>query len=814
MVLGPTTAAALGVSTAPFKDVSTSNVFAGYIAYCSQKGIINGYADKTFRPSGTVTGYQFLKMLLGALGYDGKIEGFSGTNWEVNVAKLASSISLYDGNDSFVGTKAMTREEACLYAFNTLTSNMVKYTNKGTDITINGVTITQGASDATNVTNTVAEAAKTYNGTVDSITQFCEQYFSNLKLNSNNPDAFGRPAHTWTYGTTTVGTYKNTAVATFKGFTSASKVATALSGYYLKSNDVTPVNYKVNNIDSLTKTSAGILYSNTNTGANFNVTSQTIAKAISALTNTGKVVEIYADSSTKVITNIIDVTYTAAKVTSVTTTSSKTTYLMTNLTGAGTVTGIDYVDDSSSDDTISMAGTIAKDSYVTYVKPTGSSVVYVYPTTNVTGIQTAKNVSDETITVGSTTYSVATGVTTDGSAKISMDSFNNSAKSAVYYLDQFGNVIATTSTAASTDYAYIIGSYGTTTSSVDGTVPSAQLKVVLADGSVKTYALKLTKLTSSSTLVGTDKLVKYTAANTTEKMDGAAGDYVIAGTNVCVYGGSVVTKDQVNFFAQSNGIVGYTLSDSTISVETLTAADTNMTEGSAYYEATADNVAYGKTSVTANSVTTLFNSATKYVIYNSTTGTATVYTGTTGLPTTATDIDGCKVVMTGSSNAAIGTATIVYATVASGFTASTTSYAYIDKDACTESLSSGTTTYSYTGNLADGTTVTLTTTSKLTTNGLYEYASDKTIGTQVCADSNTSLNATYYVYDATLAVTGSLLGVTVGGTETYYNITSATKVVYIDSTKSAVNGNKGYVVLKATSTGAASTDVAAIYIVG
>jgi hypothetical protein len=249
-------------------------------------------------------------------------------------------------------------------------------------------------------------------------------------------------------------------------------------------------------------------------------------------------------------------------------------------------------------------------------------------------------------------------------------------------------------------------------------------------------------------------------------------------------------------------------------VETLTAAGTNMTEGSAYYEATADNVAYGKTSVTANGVTTLFNSATKYVIYNSTTGTATVYTGTTGLPTTATDIDGCKVVMTGSSNAAIGTATIVYATVASGFTASTTSYAYIDKDACTESLSSGTTTYSYTGNLADGTTVTLTTTSKLTTNGLYEYASDKTIGTQVCADSNTSLNATYYVYDATLAVTGSLLGVTVGGTETYYNITSATKVVYIDSTKSAVNGNKGYVVLKATSTGAASTDVAAIYIVG
>jgi hypothetical protein len=143
MVLGPTTAAALGVSTAPFKDVSTSNVFAGYIAYCAQQGIINGYADKTFRPAGTVTGYQFLKMLLGALGYDGKIEGFSGTNWEVNVAKLASKLGLYDGNDKFVGTKAMTREEACLYAFNTLKATMVEYnvTKQGQRLTASPSTV-------------------------------------------------------------------------------------------------------------------------------------------------------------------------------------------------------------------------------------------------------------------------------------------------------------------------------------------------------------------------------------------------------------------------------------------------------------------------------------------------------------------------------------------------------------------------------------------------------------------------------------------------------------------------------------------------
>ena len=55
LILGPTTADALSADTAPFKDVPVTNEFAGYIAYCSQQGIISGYADGTFRPAGTLT---------------------------------------------------------------------------------------------------------------------------------------------------------------------------------------------------------------------------------------------------------------------------------------------------------------------------------------------------------------------------------------------------------------------------------------------------------------------------------------------------------------------------------------------------------------------------------------------------------------------------------------------------------------------------------------------------------------------------------------------------------------------------------------
>ena len=134
LILGPTTADALSADSAPFRDVPTINTFAGYITYCSQQGIINGYSDGTFRPTGTLSGNAFMKMLLGALGYDSSIEGYTGANWTVNVIKQAVGIGLDDGNDEFVGSQAVTREEAALYAYNMLQATMVEYDSSNTII--------------------------------------------------------------------------------------------------------------------------------------------------------------------------------------------------------------------------------------------------------------------------------------------------------------------------------------------------------------------------------------------------------------------------------------------------------------------------------------------------------------------------------------------------------------------------------------------------------------------------------------------------------------------------------------------------------
>ena len=209
LILGPTTADALSASSAPFVDVPTTNTFAGYITYCSQQDIISGYADGTFRPTDTLSGNAFMKMLLGALGYDSDKEGYTGANWTVNVIKQAVGIELNDGNDDFVGSQAVTRQEACLYAFNTLKATMVEYSDNST-VTVGDITISS-QGDYSDVSNSTSSDGNIED---DGLMQFAERYFRDLEAEDDTDD-FGRPATTWTYDGDELGTYANDADATY-----------------------------------------------------------------------------------------------------------------------------------------------------------------------------------------------------------------------------------------------------------------------------------------------------------------------------------------------------------------------------------------------------------------------------------------------------------------------------------------------------------------------------------------------------------------------------------------------------------------------
>ena len=212
LILGPTTASALVADAAPYSDVPTTHTFAGYIAYCQKEGIISGYADGTFRPANTLTGYAFMKMLLGALGYDAEVEQYTGANWSINVAKRALNIGLDDDLvGDFNGVKAVNREEACLYALNTLTADMVEYDAK-TTVSTNGTTVVIAGSKAKEMVNNGNSDGKIFDK--DGVMQFAEKYFDNLTVKTGSDD-FARPANVWKLKAEEIGTYTNTPDATY-----------------------------------------------------------------------------------------------------------------------------------------------------------------------------------------------------------------------------------------------------------------------------------------------------------------------------------------------------------------------------------------------------------------------------------------------------------------------------------------------------------------------------------------------------------------------------------------------------------------------
>lgn len=236
LILGPATAGNLTCTKAPFPDVPTNHTFAAAIAYCSQNKIINGYSNGFFGPGEPLTGYAFLKMLEGALGYDGAVEGFTGGNWSINVAKIANGIGLTDDlADGFSGTATVDRQTACLFAFNTLKADLVEYPAGTT--TAKSVTANTQATTDNNWKNIVNETLTDRRS--NRIVQFAERYFPRLVRNNGyftyngrygaidgtisdqsrdiTQDNMARPATFWEYKGQEIGKYKETPAKTYVG---------------------------------------------------------------------------------------------------------------------------------------------------------------------------------------------------------------------------------------------------------------------------------------------------------------------------------------------------------------------------------------------------------------------------------------------------------------------------------------------------------------------------------------------------------------------------------------------------------------------
>ena len=111
-----------------FSDMTGAGWAAGYIGYCANAELVKGYPDGTFKPSGNVTGYEVLAMILRAVGYDKNGE-FSGADWSLNVAKYAEQLGVLKNvaKTTNLGAPA-TRELVAEILFRAIQQPMVTYT--------------------------------------------------------------------------------------------------------------------------------------------------------------------------------------------------------------------------------------------------------------------------------------------------------------------------------------------------------------------------------------------------------------------------------------------------------------------------------------------------------------------------------------------------------------------------------------------------------------------------------------------------------------------------------------------------------------
>ena len=156
-----------------FSDMAGAGWAQGYIGYCANASLVKGYPDGTFKPSGKVTGYEVLAMILRAVGYD-KNNEFSGADWALHVAQTAQQLGVLDNVAKTTDLNApASRELVAELLFQGIQKAQVTYTPAFGYVTDKVI----GAK-----TNSLGE--------------------KNFKLDSaKSSDKWGRPATKWTYTT-------------------------------------------------------------------------------------------------------------------------------------------------------------------------------------------------------------------------------------------------------------------------------------------------------------------------------------------------------------------------------------------------------------------------------------------------------------------------------------------------------------------------------------------------------------------------------------------------------------------------------------
>ena len=159
-----------------FSDMTGAGWAAGYIGYCANAELVKGYPNGTFQPSGKVTGYEVLAMILRAIGYDKNGE-FSGSDWALHVAQTAQQAGVLKNIKGVDLNAAATRELVAEMLFRAVAdAKMVSYT-----AAFGYQTVSLGGDKLVKDNATLGK-----------------QNFD-LDKDTDTQDNWGRPTVTWTY---------------------------------------------------------------------------------------------------------------------------------------------------------------------------------------------------------------------------------------------------------------------------------------------------------------------------------------------------------------------------------------------------------------------------------------------------------------------------------------------------------------------------------------------------------------------------------------------------------------------------------------
>ena len=708
--LGENTAEALPAIKV-FDDVEATRWSAKYIAYCKDAGYIAGDGTGKFNPTGELTGYAFGKMLLCVLGYDAQIEGFTGSNWSLNVATKLGAADIGTDIDK-AGSMTLTREEAAQYCLDALQATMVQYNSKGIEVTnSDGTKINVGADPATAVTlpaglvNVMGTGMPAATATTVELGE--KLYKGDLKI-VGEADAFGNPASKWTYKTEEVGYYADAAEKEFTGKVTFGDLYSVIGKTAL--NAIGDIDIYVDGLEvaqyknpgggyawTATATDAygqSLFVGNISSGSKttFQLDNDTTPGAAdldgAAPTGVGVLTKVYVDYNSG--TNKYDLTISCTN-TYVVKAAAKYDATNKQLTIAG--------GGSFSTLPATTTVTLKSDDYDGLENVAKDDVLLVTVARTAAATYTVKTiVPAEKVTVTPTSYVAGTSVTASGTtykynvkaaAGVSGSAYTlTTATEYDLYLDSYGNVIYNEATTAADQYVFVsaaakngdaVAGYYNTAKAIFPDATNKSIKVTHVDG---------TKITTDTLAVTANLWYKYTVNGSDEyklTLVGANGDTTAAANEQEWDTGKTVTKSTAN----------------------LPSLDGTGTGGTVY---TAD----------AN---------TKFIVYNGNTYTA--YTGVANVPT-ATGAD-------------------VY--VATGASSTHAAYVYISATAANITSSETETGFYVLGHTAAGITDAdydqAYDSSVKANTYTYKVIKDGAVGTVTVEDTAEFPFAGYYTYSAT-----------------------------------------------------------------